>query len=85
MFHQENYLGASSEKKKLSFHFLLMISLSIFIWGNGISKKQLLNGEITQNEYDLWCARLKKSVEEDMQSDFHRKMIRQMEKDKKTE
>lgn len=46
-------------------------------------KQQLLNGEITPDEYELWCARLKKSVEEDMQDDLHRRMIRQMEKDKK--
>ena len=46
-------------------------------------KQQLLNGDITQSDYELWCARLKKSVEEDMQDDLQRKMIRQIEKDKK--
>ncbi len=46
-------------------------------------KKQLLSGEITQIEYDRWCARLRLSVEEDKQDDLHRKMIRQIEKDKK--
>ena len=46
-------------------------------------REELLNGAITKGEYDIWCARLKRSVEEDMQDDLHRKMIKQIEKDKK--
>lgn len=48
-----------------------------------LKKQQLLQGEINKNQYDIWCARLKKSVQEDMQNDLHRRMIRQIEKDKK--
>lgn len=47
-------------------------------------KQELLSGEISKTDYDKWCARLKKSVEEDMQDDLHRRMIKQMEKDKKS-
>ena len=50
-------------------------------WYN--KKQELITGEITQPEYEKWCARLKKSVEEDMQEDLHRRMIHQIEKDKK--
>ena len=46
-------------------------------------KNQLLSGEISQLEYDRWCARLRLSVEEDKQNDIHRQMIRQIEKDKR--
>lgn len=46
-------------------------------------REEFLNGAITKDEYDIWCARLKRSVEEDMQDDLHRKMIKQIEKDKK--
>lgn len=46
-------------------------------------REDLLNGAITKDEYVIWCARLKRSVEEDMQDDLHKKMIKQIEKDKK--
>lgn len=46
-------------------------------------KQEFISGEITQTEYEKWCARLKKSVEEDKQNDLHRRMIKQIEKDKK--
>ncbi len=45
-------------------------------------KQQLLSGEITQVQYDRWCARLKLSIQEDDENDLHRQMIRQIEKDK---
>ena len=46
-------------------------------------KQELLLGEINQTDYEKWCARLRMSMEEDSQDDLHRRMIKQIEKDKK--